>query len=193
MNGTDREHLLARFWAKVNKTDTCWLWTGSVNARGYGRVRRGPAPGKVIPAHRYAYMAVVGPIPPGLVIDHLCRVKRCVNPTHLEAVPDRVNVARGVGPTAVNARKTHCKRGHEFTPENTGRTPIGGRYCVQCSCEHGARWRSENAERNRAYQREWARKRAAAKKAARVVAMRPDQIQDRTADELVRAALEPAP
>lgn len=158
MNGTDREHLLARFWAKVNKTDTCWLWTGSINKRGYGRVRRGGKVGRIILAHRYAYEASIGPIPAGLVIDHVCRVKHCVNPSHLEAVPDRVNVARGIGPTAVNARKTHCKRGHEFTLANTGLKLSNGRYCRRCSYEANRARRLANLEAHRAYQREWARK-----------------------------------
>lgn len=165
MNGTDREHLLARFWAKVNKTGTCWLWMGSKNQSGYGRLRRGGHVGKIILAHRYAYSALIGPIPDGLVLDHICRVRHCVNPAHLQAVPDRVNVARGIGPTAVNARKTHCKHGHAFTAENTG-IRHDGRYCKTCAYAANLAQRKSNPEANRAYQREWARKRREANYAA---------------------------
>lgn len=90
----------------------CWLWMGAINESGYGQWR-----GQM--AHRFSYEAIIAPIPDGLTIDHLCRVRCCVNPAHLEPVTMRENVMRGFGPTADNARKTHCKNGHEFTPENT--------------------------------------------------------------------------
>lgn len=82
-------------------------------------------------AHRAAYIRWKGEIEPGLVIDHICRERRCVNPDHLEAVTNRLNILRGVGATAINARKTHCKRGHEFTPENTW-VYQGMRRCREC-------------------------------------------------------------
>lgn len=93
----------------------CWLWIASVSS-GYGYFQYA---GKREPAHRVSYKLFRGSIPKGLQIDHLCRVRRCVNPEHLEAVTVRENVLRGNGPTARHARKTHCPRGHEFTPENT--------------------------------------------------------------------------
>lgn len=125
----------ARFWPKVRKTDGCWLWGASKYPKGYGMFRFA---GRPMQAHRFAYELVVGPIPDGLQIDHLCRVRHCVNPSHLEAVSNRENTLRGVGATAVNAAKTHCERGHEFTPENTRRkasspaTPYGARQCREC-------------------------------------------------------------
>lgn len=121
----------SRFWSMVNKTDTCWVWTGGLS-RGYGKFF-----GKG--AHRYAYEALVGPIPEGLQLDHLCRNPPCVNPAHLEPVTPRVNTLRGVGPQALNARKTHCKRGHEFTAENTYKNQ-GQRICRQCSRDKARRW-----------------------------------------------------
>lgn len=84
-----------QFWEKVNKTDSCWLWTGGVG-RGYGIFYRGAdRGGSFTVAHRYAYEALVGPIPAGLTLDHLCRVRGCVNPAHLEPVTQAENVRRG--------------------------------------------------------------------------------------------------
>jgi len=110
-----------RFWAKVEKRpDGCWEWTGgTTGSTGYGQfwVKH-----RHQLAHRFSYTVIHGlEIPPGLTIDHLCRNRLCVNPAHLEPVTNRVNVLRGNGPAARNAKKTHCKRGHEFTPENTYR------------------------------------------------------------------------
>jgi hypothetical protein len=93
----------------------CWEWGGERNENGYGRTHRG---GRYIGAHRAVYELLVGPIPEGLVLDHLCRNPPCVNPAHLEPVTNKTNILRGVGVGAVNAQKTHCIRGHEFTPEN---------------------------------------------------------------------------
>lgn len=117
-----------RFWAKVNRTDSCWLWTGSLS-NGYGNCRfRGRTRG----AHQVAYELRVGPVPDGLQLDHLCRVRACVNPAHLEAVTQQVNIFRGASPVAANAAKTHCANGHEFTPENTHHRAEGGRRCLTC-------------------------------------------------------------
>ena len=98
-------------------------------------------------AHRIAYMHFVGPIPDGLTIDHLCRNTACVNPSHLEAVTDRVNVLRGSSPPALNSRKTHCKYGHEFTAENIYRTASNGRKCRTCQ---QLRWKNIYAPRHAA-------------------------------------------
>ncbi len=119
----------AKFWAQVHKADDgCWLWDGSSSGR-YGRFY---TEGRSIPAHRFSYETTVGVIPPGLQIDHLCRTPRCVRPDHLEVVTGRVNTLRGFGPTAANARKTHCLRGHEFNAENMTVTKRGDRCCQLC-------------------------------------------------------------
>lgn len=94
----------------------CLLWTGAQASVGYGQIminRRNEY------VHRVMYRLFVGPIPDGMVLDHLCRVPLCANPAHLEAVSQRTNVLRGGAPAALNAAKTHCFRGHPFTPENT--------------------------------------------------------------------------
>ena len=105
-----------RFWAKVNKTDRCWLWVGGKDRKGYGRFQLNY---KSLKAHRLAYELTMGNIPQGLTIDHLCRNHGCVKPTHLETVPNGVNVLRGIGLTAKESRQTACKRGHPFDLFNT--------------------------------------------------------------------------
>lgn len=103
------------FWAKTEPEPNsgCLLWVGASD-QGYGRVwsRRGNR--KCKPAHQVAYESAHGPVPLGLEIDHLCRVRSCVNPRHLEAVPLIVNNHRGMGAAARNLRKTHCPRGHLY-------------------------------------------------------------------------------
>jgi hypothetical protein len=133
-----REELLASFWARVDKTPTCWLWTGGTGSAGYGLARdprggRGPDGGRPkISAHRIAYELVVGPIPDGLTLDHLCRVPPCVNPAHLEPVTQFVNNHRGNGYYAKNARKTHCPQGHPYDAANTRVNARGWRTCKTC-------------------------------------------------------------
>ena len=120
----------AKFWNSVERTTTCWLWRAGKDTGGYGviTVQR-----RKTKAHRFAYELLVGPIPKGLQIDHLCRVRNCVNPAHLEPVSQRENVLRGIAPPARQARQTHCKRGHEFTSENTmTEAKSGKRHCRAC-------------------------------------------------------------
>jgi hypothetical protein len=120
-----------RFWEQVDKTgEGCWLWLGCLHDFGYGmfsvRQRR-------VYAHRFAYELLVGPIPDGLEIDHLCRNPRCVNPEHLEPVTHAENILRGEAPSAHNARKTHWVRGHRFNRENTYVVKAtGARMCRRC-------------------------------------------------------------
>lgn len=115
----------ARFWPKVNKEGPiwngshCWLWTASLNWQGYGKFGRGKKGEGWERAHRTAYHLLVGEIPDGLELDHLCRNRRCVNPSHLEAVTHRVNELRGIAPMAILAAKTHCPQGHPYDEANT--------------------------------------------------------------------------
>lgn len=118
-----------RFWSHVEKQPNgCWHWTAGRLDCGYGTFYDG----RKCLAHRWSYEHFVGPIPPGLEIDHLCRVRRCVNPSHLEPVTHRENALRGVGAATFNALKTHCIWGHEFTVENTKITTEGYRDCRTC-------------------------------------------------------------
>lgn len=138
-----------RFWQFVNKTDTCWLWTGFCDKNGYGRFKDGDVGHR---AHRWSYEHFVGPIPEGLQIDHLCRVTGCVRPDHLEAVPAKENVRRTM---PFRERKTHCIHGHEYTAENTlyERLPGGtlGRRCRTCrQAGDRARW-PERSKRRRSH------------------------------------------
>jgi len=119
----------------------CVLWIGYRNRKGYGLIQSWWG-GRVhsLIAHRVAYSLGRGSIPDGRQLDHLCRVRSCVNPHHLEAVTCRVNVLRGVGVTAQLARTTHCIRGHEFTPENTY-VRQGMRACRVCKYSRSRRSR----------------------------------------------------
>ena len=121
-----------RFWYRVNKTETCWLWLGKTN-QGYGRVT---AKGKYVGAHRFAYELLVGQIPKDMVIDHLCRVRICVNPAHLRTVTNIQNVMCGFSLIAIRARMNECCKGHPYTEENLhiykGKRGIR-RICRTCS------------------------------------------------------------
>lgn len=135
-----------RFWTKVDVRgpDECWLWIAGKFSVGYGAFVLN---GKTRGAHCVAYELLVGPIPEGLQLDHLChnadsscpggkecQHRRCVNPAHLEAVPRRTNILRGSAPSAANGRKTHCVNGHALTPENVymRKRQSGGRSCKEC-------------------------------------------------------------
>lgn len=119
-----------RFWAKVEKTGTCWLWTGGKTGEGYGQMTIGH---KRRLAHRLSYLLQHTSIPVGLHIDHLCRVRNCVNPAHLEAVTSRENFLRGISPLAAWARSAVCAAGlHPFDQANTHVFPNGNRACKKC-------------------------------------------------------------
>ena len=128
-----------RFWAKVNKTATCWGWTACLNSNGYGMFK---VAGRTVCAHRFAYELLVGPIPEGLVTDHLCRNRSCVNPGHLEPVTNAVNVLRGVSPQAANARKAACPQRHSYSGENLYLYPDGKRACRECKRAGSRAWRA---------------------------------------------------
>lgn len=120
-----------RFFDKVapEPNSGCWLWMASCTAEGYGQFWLEKTN---VRAHRWIYEFSVGPIPDGLQIDHLCRVRSCVNPAHLEAVDQQTNLLRGEGLTAINARKTHCPAGHPYSGENLYNNPRGARICRTC-------------------------------------------------------------
>lgn len=127
-----RRDRLTRWLAEVEGQDGCWLWPWSVYGSGYGRFRAAGATG---PVHRLVYERLVGPVPDGLELDHLCRVRLCANPTHLEAVTRQENIIRAVPywPKHHNMPlRTHCKSGaHELTDENVT-VRNGQRYCRPC-------------------------------------------------------------
>jgi hypothetical protein len=113
----------------------CWKWTGATSTRGYGSLgwAKDGLGGRT---HRVVYELLVGPIPEGLVLDHLCRLTRCVNPAHLEPVTQKVNIERGLLPsrrTVHNTSKTRCPAGHPYDEANTYQSPkTGNRGCLIC-------------------------------------------------------------
>jgi hypothetical protein len=121
-----------RFWTKVvvpRDGDGCWEWTASRCREGYGRFNANDINLPSTLAHRIAYTWLVGPIPDGMTLDHLCRNTGCVNPDHLEVVTASENSRRAV---PWNRCKTHCIHGHPFDEENTYVTPVGKRVCREC-------------------------------------------------------------
>lgn len=120
-----------RFWAKVQQVGECWVWQGAKKTgTGYGYFHA--VSGTTVRAHRWAYEQMVGPIPDGLQLDHLCRNPSCVNPSHLDPVTAKVNTARSESFAALNARKTHCPQGHPYDADNTRIDKRGLRHCREC-------------------------------------------------------------
>lgn len=133
-----------RFFSYVFKNpDTkCWEWLNAANTQGYGRFYYGNFTEK---AHRFSYELKYGKITDGLQIDHLCRNRMCVNPDHLESVTLNVNVMRGMGVCAQNARKNHCPYGHEYSKIKVESGKFR-RICRICKDNHRKKWRKENPE-----------------------------------------------
>ncbi len=133
-HGPRRVPVELRIWPRIKPDPSgCWLWTGSTNGRGYACIMSGAANESTI-VHRWVYEQLIGPIPEGLQIDHLCRVHNCVNPTHLEPVTGQENNARGFSPSALNARKTHCLNGHLLDGDNLYLWE-GTRLCKACQAQ----------------------------------------------------------
>ena len=137
-----------RFWdnIKVCENTRCWEWLGAKSPGGYGRFSW---KGKCTVSHRVAYVALVGEVPKGLELDHLCRNRSCCNPQHLEPVSRSENVRRGdlVKVTLErHAAITHCPKGHEYTEENTYRHR-NARYCRKCHADR-ERERRHRARKN---------------------------------------------
>lgn len=131
-NGKKKAHTLESIVARSIPVPEsgCWLWLGGGTANGYGRVSYH---GKIVSAHRIVYELSVRPIPQGMQTDHLCRVRCCINPSHIEIVTPRENTLRGFGPTAINARRTHCMHGHKLTGYNLTVLGDGERHCKACA------------------------------------------------------------
>lgn len=141
--------------------EACWIWCGGVDGKGYGQVRAKRASDgqhTTRRLHRVVYELLMGAIPSGLDLDHLCRVRHCINPWHLEPVPRRINLLRGIGFPAVNASRTHCPKGHPYSGDNLS-IRRNARHCRKCAClRTQARTRglteAQRTERNR-YKREY--------------------------------------
>lgn len=127
--------------AEIRGPNECWLWRGTISQRGYGRFI---FKGKTKTAHRVSFELVKGPIPTGLVIDHMCRNKICINPGHLRAVTPKTNTLSGISVTAVNSRKKKCKRGHPLSGYNLI-LKKKGRACRECQKLHSYKYKSKRA------------------------------------------------
>jgi hypothetical protein len=113
----------------------CWIWDSTIDKGGYARIT---VNGKTVSAHRTAYKEFIGEIPTGLEIDHLCKITFCVNPFHLEPVTHAVNVNRSNAATTnryLASIRTHCRRGHEYSEENTYFYKSGYKQCRSCNRE----------------------------------------------------------
>lgn len=141
LNEEYRSKLIGRILAKVKVSETgCMLYTGAINSGGYACVK---VMGKQFYAHLVYFTLMKGMIPEGMQHDHLCEVRHCINPDHIKQATPRENTLRSrTGITAINSKKTHCKRGHEFSLENTRLLKTGHRECKICRAMH-----SENIRR----------------------------------------------
>lgn len=127
----------------------CWIWTACTHKSGYGKTCINK---RLMYAHRAVYELIVGPIPGGLTLDHLCRVRCCVNPAHLEPVTIAENISRGESASSVNSKKTHCPRGHLLQGVNLRDLNRKARECVVC---HSARTKNWSQVNPRGYDKEY--------------------------------------
>lgn len=132
-----QKRIFDRLWKHVIQEGDCWVWQGACHRQGYGIIS---ANNRCIYVYKLVYKLTRGPIPTGKVLDHLCRNPPCCSPAHLEVVTPGINVLRGMAPSALNAQKTHCLRGHPFDEKNTILRPDskrrkGGRQCRTCTNE----------------------------------------------------------
>jgi hypothetical protein len=137
-----------RFWSKCTPEPNtgCWLWFGALNEKGYGKFLTGSrADGsrRSVRSHRYAYETLIGGIPSGLECDHVCRVRCCVNPAHIEPVTTQINQLRGSTLAAVNSAKDVCPLGHAYNAVNTRTTKDGKRICRACHARRESERRTE--------------------------------------------------
>jgi hypothetical protein len=144
MSNADPEKQLAKLLAKRHVTETgCWKWPGQRTAAGYGQMRTGPGSRDYV--HRISHKLLIGPIPEGTEIDHLCRNRACYNPEHLEAVPHRINWLRGESHAAVVVRTNRCGKGHDMTDAYVTKT-TGARRCRPCVRAQQDRYRAKRRE-----------------------------------------------
>lgn len=146
-----------RFWSKVDKSGSCWLWTAYRDKDGYGRCRFLGKGDRQRMAHRISFELAGGVLVDGMTIDHTCNTPACVNPDHLKQMTIGENVLRNRGISAANARKTHCKRGHPLAGENLYVGSVGLRVCRTCKRDEKRRAYLENPglcrERSRQYRK----------------------------------------
>ena len=140
--------VLDRIQSKVAHSPSgCWEWTGAVDLHGYGYLTIGSrldGTRRKAKAHRVAYEALVGPVPEGLDLDHLCRNRGCVNPEHLEPVTRRENLRRGLGLIGEQLGRDCCAHGHPYSSANTYLSK-GARVCRRCKADQQARRRQRRA------------------------------------------------
>ena len=167
--------ILKRFFSKIRIDPSitfngtpCWLWTARIGYDGYGYFS---FEGRDHTAQRISHGMFINRVAPDREVDHLCRVRECANPVHLEDVPPRINKLRGNSPIGKKSRQTHCIYGHEFTADNTYIRMIKGnphRYCRQCSTAYSQSYiRKDSPEaiaRKRAYNKEWQKRKRASHK-----------------------------
>ena len=135
-----------RLLSKIKKTETCWLWEGQKNVNGYGKIGIGSRTDKtnrMVYAHRLSYEIYVGPIPEYLTINHICKVRNCVNPSHLEAITLIENLKKadlGKNTGLKQRSKTHCPSSHEYDKRNVRIARDGSRKCKPCQTKRSREW-----------------------------------------------------